>query len=109
VPVWGFVSIILAPATPLLGAIVVLGIQRLLAAEDAVLASHFPPLARTGVFVMLALLAGGALAAVASLVRREKPSMLSMLGLLVNLVLVVLFCRLRFYALGFDQDLWAPR
>jgi hypothetical protein len=30
-------------------------------------------------------------------------------GLLVNALLIGLFWRLRFYALGFDQDAWAPR
>jgi hypothetical protein len=109
VPLWGLVSLVLAPATPLIGTLVVVGIQRLFAAEGAVLASHFPPLARMAVFVMLAILSAGAMAAIASLYRSERPSMVPMLGLVVNLVLVVLFYRLRFYALGFDQDLWAPR
>ena len=108
-PVWGITSIALTPLTPLLGALTVLGAQRLLAAPGLVSASHFPPIARNGVFVMLAILLAAVAVGVISLIRREQPRTLPILGLVVNMLLVGLFCHLRFYALGFDQDTWAPR
>jgi hypothetical protein len=70
--------------------------------------SHFSPLARSAVFVMLAIIVAAGTAAVVSLSRREQPRAVAILGLVVNLVLVGLFWHLRFYALGFDQDMWAP-
>lgn len=108
-PVWGIASIALAPSTPFLGALAVLGAQSLLAAPGVVSASHFSQVARSTVFVMLAIILAGVLAAVTSLIRRARPGMLAMLGLVANLVLVGLFWHFRFYALGFDQDMWAPR
>ena len=58
---------------------------------------------------MLGMLAGGALCAATSLARREHPRLLGAIALLMNVVLVVLFWHFEFYALGFDQDSWAPR
>ena len=86
-----------------------IGSTNLVAAPDMTSASHFSQVARSAVFVMLAIISAGVLAAVTSLVRRERPILLPMVGLVVNTVLVGLFWYLRFYALGFDQDLWAPR
>ena len=110
-PVWGIASIALTPSTPFLGALAVLGAQSLGAAQGASVtsASHFSQVARSAVFVMLAIILTGVLAAVTSLIRRERPGMLAILGLVANMVLVGLFWHLRFYALGFDQDMWAPR
>lgn len=51
----------------------------------------------------------GAAAAAASVARRERPRAPAALALLVNVVLIGLFWRLRFHALGFDQDSRAPR
>lgn len=108
-PVLGIVSIALTPATLLLGALAVLGLQRLIDPGDVRSASHFSHVARAAVFVMLTILSAGALAAVTSLLRRERPYILPVLGLAVNLILAGMFWHFRFYELGFDQDLWAPR
>ena len=108
-PVWGIASIALTSSTPFLGALAVLGAQSLVAAPDVVWASHFSQVARSAVFVMLAIILAGVLAAVTSLIRRERPSMVPILGLVAKMVLVGLFWHFRFYARGFDQDMWAPR
>jgi hypothetical protein len=107
-PVWGIASIALAPSTPFVGTLAVLVAQSLLDAQS-VTAKHLSQVARSAVFVMLAIIWVGVLAAVTSLIRRERPSMLAILGLVANLALVGLFWHLRFYALGYDQDTWAPR
>lgn len=86
----------------------VLAVQSL-ATQGDLSAGHFSQLARSAVFVMLVIILAGVLAAVTSLIRRERPSMLPILGLVANMVLVGLFWHFRFYALGFDQDTWAPR
>jgi len=65
-PVWGIASVALTPAAPFLGALAVLAGQRLSA-------GHFSQVARSAVFVMLAIILTGALAAVISLIRRERP------------------------------------
>jgi hypothetical protein len=57
---------------------------------------------------MLTVLVAGVVASVASLIRRERPTMLPTLGLIANIVLVGLFWHFRFYALGFDQDRSGP-
>jgi len=108
-PVWGIVSVALTPLTPLVAAFAVVIAQTLVDSTESVSASDFPQIARTGVLVMLALISAAALAAVLSAVRRERPGMLSMLGLVINALLIGLFWHLKFYALGFDQDTWAPR
>jgi hypothetical protein len=108
-PVWGTASIALFPLTPFLGTLVVLVTQNLTAAPVALSASHFSQVARSGVFVMLAILLAGVFASLTSLIRRERPALFPVLGLIANTILVGLFWYLRFHALGFDQDLWAPR
>lgn len=90
---WAIASVAIGPFTLIIGTF-------------AVLLSDGP---RAGVFAMLALLAGGAGAAVISLLRREQAMPVAALGLAVNIVLIALFCYFRFYAPGFDQDAWAPR
>jgi hypothetical protein len=109
-PRWGIASIVLTPSTLLFGALTVLAAQNVSGTgPDALSAGHFSQVARAGVFVMLAVLSAGAFAASTSLVRREGSRMVPILGLAANLLLVGLFWHFRFYALGFDQDLWAPR
>lgn len=108
-PVCGIVAVALPPLAPLVGALSVVAAQRFAYGSNAALASHFPPLARGAVFVMLAILLAGSVAAATSLVRRERPAALSVLGLATNTALLCLFWYFRFHALGFDQDLWAPR
>ena len=54
-------------------------------------------------------MSAGAMAAVTSLVRRERPRLLSTLGLVTNALLIGLFWHFEFYGLGFDQDTGAPR
>jgi hypothetical protein len=66
-------------------------------------AGHFSQVARG---VMLVLILAGALAGVTSLMRREQPGMVPILGLVVNMVPVGLFWHFRFYAVGFDKDMW---
>ena len=65
--------------------------------------------ASSAVFAMLAIVVAGMLAALASLIRRERPRKLPVVGLVGNIVLIGLFLHFRFYALGLDQDPWAPR
>jgi hypothetical protein len=108
-PVWGIASIAVTPATMLLGALAVLVGQSLLEGQNVTWPGHFSQIARSAVFVMLVFIFAGVMAAIASLIRREQPSLLPILGLIGNLVLICLFLHFRFYALGFDQDLWAPR
>jgi hypothetical protein len=108
-PVWGIASIALTPSSPFLGALAVVGVQSLVAAQDAIPAGNFSQVSRSALFAMLVIVLGGALAALISLIRRERPSLLPLLGLAANLVLAALFWHFRFYALGFDQDTWAPR
>ncbi len=57
----------------------------------------------------LLVVAAGAVAGVLSLVRRERSAPLAACGLVVNVVLIGLFWHFEFYAIGFDQDGWAPR
>ena len=108
-PVWGIASVALTPSTPFLGALAVLGAQSLVAGQGVGSAGDFSQVARSAVFVMLAIILAGVLTAVTSLIRHERPSMLPILGLVANMVLAWLFWHCRFYALGFDQDMWAPR
>jgi hypothetical protein len=108
-PVWGLASVALTPSTPLLGALAVVGVQSLGAAPVDMSGGHFSQVARSAVIAMLVIILTGGLTAVTSLIRRERPLMWPILGLIVNLVLVVLFWHFRFYAVGFDQDRWAPR
>lgn len=70
---------------------------------------QFSQVARSAVFVMLVIILAAVLAALTSLIRREQPSLFPIVGLGTNTVLAGLFWHFRFYALGFDQDMWAPR
>jgi hypothetical protein len=107
VPVLGFTSIALAMSTPLAGAIAVVTAQELAYESAGPTLDEFSYVSRAAVFVMLfQLLAGGAVA-LTSLVRRERSLLAPAIGFIVNGLLFGLFCYLKFYALGFDQDKWA--
>jgi hypothetical protein len=47
-------------------------------------------------------------AAIVSLTRVERPRLLAMLGVLVNSLLIALCWHFESFAIGFDQDTWAP-
>ena len=102
---WGMASVALAPLSILAGTVA--GLIAQTAADLTV--RDFTYVSRTGVFVQLAVIAAGAIAAAMALITRERPRLLPMLGLIVNVVLIGLFWYLEFYAVGFDQDTWAPR
>lgn len=98
-PVCGLAALAALPLALLLGAAAVLIGQRCLS---------LPETARLAVFVMMTALLSGALLAVASWLRGERPARWAYLGLLATFALVALFRLNRFYARGFDQDRWAP-
>lgn len=108
-PAWGISSIALTASTPLLGALGVILAQGLAAEPAGLSMNGMSNISRVAVFITLALLSSGALAAATSLVRRERPALLSVLSLVVNTLLIGLLWHFEFYALGFDQDTWAPR
>jgi len=108
-PRWGITSIGLTPSALLFGSLAVLAAQNLIGQQDGLSDGHFSQVSRTAVFVMLAVLLTGIAVAWISLVRREGSRMAAVLGLAANLILAGLFWYFRFYALGFDQDQWAPR
>jgi hypothetical protein len=107
-PVWGIASITLAPLAPFVGAIAVVMAQSLSHAPESLSMLDMSRFSRTAVIVMLLLISAGVLAGVTSLVRRERSLLLPVLGVVVNAVLIGLFWHFRFYAIEFDQDMWAP-
>ena len=108
-PVWGITSITLAPLTPLVGAVTVVIAQGLSNTPGGLSMIDLSQFSRTAVIVMLFLMLAGAMAAVTSLVKREHPLLLPPLSLVTNALLISLFWYFRFYAVGFDQDTWAPQ
>ena len=108
-PVWGIASLVLTASTPLIGACAVILAQRLVDDPAGPSMSSVSRFSRAAVFVALAVISVGALSAVTSLAKHERPRLLPLLGLTANLLLVALFWHLEFYARGFDQDTWAPR
>jgi hypothetical protein len=102
-------SITLAPLTPLVGAVTVVTVQALAHAPQGLSMIDLSQFSRIAVVVTLFLISAGVIAAVTSLVRRERPVLLSALGLVTNGLLIGLFWHFEFYAVGFDQDTWAPR
>jgi hypothetical protein len=86
-PIWGITSTALAPLTPLVGALVVL----------------------IAVAINLFLISAGAVSAVTSLLKCERPRLVPVVGLITSALLIGLFWHFEFYAFGFDQDTWAPR
>jgi type IV secretory pathway TrbL component len=75
--------------------------------QDHLLATY-PSAARLPVFVMMAIIVVTLAFGVVGLRRKEQPRSLAILTLLTNVVLLGLFWHFQFYALGFDQDTWAP-
>ena len=107
-PVWAVVSVILPTVTTLVGALVVLLAQALADKPAGLSLSDFSGISRTAVIVMLVVLSAAAVAAVTSLLKGERPRLLAVLAVSINTLLIGLFWHLEFYALGFDQDTWAP-
>lgn len=101
---WALASVALPAAALVAGTIGVL-----IAQPRAGLVRDFTYVSRTGVFVQSAVIAAGAIAAAIALTRAEHPRLLPLLGVIVNGLLLALFWSLEFYAVGFDQDTWAPR
>jgi hypothetical protein len=108
-PMWGIMSITFAPLTPFVGALAVVIAQELADKPAGLSLSDLSQVSRTAVFVKLSFISVGAISAVTSLVRRERPILLPALSLAINSLLIGLFWHLEFFALGFDQDTWAPR
>lgn len=108
-PIWGITSTVLAPVTPLVGALVVIMAQTRIDNTVGPLISHFSQFSRVAVAVNLFLIAAGAVSAVISLVKHEHPRLVPVVGLITNAMLIGLFWHFEFYAVGFDQDTWAPR
>ena len=104
-PTWTFASVALPAIALLAGTFAILIAQ----APAGLTVRDFTYVSRTGVFVQLAVIAAGAIVAAVALARREPPRLVPLLGLMVNALLMVLFWSLEFYAVGFDQDRWAPR
>lgn len=102
---YALASVALPPVALIAGTVAVLIAQT----PAGLTVRDFTYVSRTGVFVQSAVLATGAIAAAMALIRRERPHLLPLLGLMVNGLLIALFWYLEFYAVGFDQDTWAPR
>lgn len=92
-----------------MGALVVIVAQTVAGNAAGPLITDFSRFSRVAVAVSLLSILAGAVAAVTSLVKREYPRLVPVVGLITNAVLIGLFWHFQFYALGFDQDLWAPR
>lgn len=107
-PIWGITSTALAPLTPLVGALVIVMSQTL--ADDTVgpSISDFSQFSRIAVVINLFVIMAGGASAITSLVKHERPRLVAVIGLVINAMLVGLFLHFEFYALGFDQDTWAP-
>ena len=108
-PIWGITSTAVAPMTPLVGALVVLMAQTFADNAAGPLIGDFSQFSRIAVAVNLFLISAGAVSAVTSLVKHERPRLVPVVGLITNAVLIGLFWHFEFYAVGFDQDTWAPR
>jgi len=107
-PIWGITSTVLAPVTPLVGALVVILAQTRADKTVGPLISDFSQFSRVAVAVNLFLITAGTVSAVTSLVKHEHPRLVPVVGLITNAVLIGLFWHFEFYAVGFDQDTWAP-
>lgn len=108
-PIWGIISTVLAPLTPLVGALVVIMAQTRADNAGGPLISDFSQFSRVAVIISLFLITAGAVSAVTSLVKHEHPRLVPVVGLITNAVLIGLFWHFEFYAVGFDQDTWAQR
>jgi len=108
-PIWAITSTALAPLTPIVGALVIIVAQTFAGNAAGPLIGDFSQFSRVAVVVCLLLIAAGAVAAVTSLVKHERPRLVPVVGLITNAVLIGLFWHFEFYAIGFDQDTWSPR
>ena len=108
-PAWGITSIAAPASAPLVGALGIMIAQALADRPAGLSIRDFTDISRTAVFVTLALMSAGAVSALTSLVKRERPGLLPVLGFIANVLLIALFRHFEFYARGFDQDTWAPR
>jgi len=100
----GTLSFLFAPAGLFAGTAALLIFQFILphqSPEDSSL------LSRLGVLVLLSAIWAGSVLGAAANIRKERPSILPLIGLLTNAGLLILFYHFEFYKLGFDQDLWA--
>lgn len=107
IPIWGILSVALPPLAPLIGALAVVIAQALVDKPDGPSMSYYPFISRTGVLIMLAWIAAGMGLGVLALLKRERPRLLSMFGVVMSACLIGLFWYCEFYKLGFDQDRWA--
>lgn len=108
-PAWGLSSMALTVSTPLLGAVGVMLAQSLATEPTSLSIDGMSHISRIAVFITLALFSIGIILSITSFARRECPRLLPALCLAVNALLIGLFWHFQFYALGFDQDRWAPR
>jgi hypothetical protein len=106
-PIWGLLSVALPSSAPLIGALTVLLSQVFVASPDGASMSYLSLVSRYGVLAMMAWIAASIVIGTLSLLYRERPHSLSILGILTSACLIGLFCYCRFYKLGFDQDRWA--
>lgn len=105
----GLATIAAAPLAPLAGAVTVLVGQFLTFDTASWSRADLSQLSRIAVFVELVILGAGVALAGRALARRERPVSVALLGLGINAALIAFFCYFELYALGFDQDTWAPR
>ena len=104
-PAWAATALALPPLAHIVGAATILALGN----RAGLSVSDFSQVSRSAVLVVLTLIVAAACAGAMSLMRREHPRLLAAIGLTINVVLIGLFWHLEFYALGFDQDSWAPR
>ncbi len=109
IPIWGILSVALPPLAPLIGALAALIAQALLDKSDEASVRYLSFISRSGVLVMLAWIMASLILGVLALLKHERPRSLSLLGVVTSACLIGLFWHFEFYALGFDQDTWAPR
>jgi hypothetical protein len=102
-PGWGVAALTLPAFTPAAGALVALAAQGLMSNPAGAVSS------RCGVLAMLAMICLGATSAACSLYRRERPGIVAVIGLLMNVALISLFWWLDFQAPWFHHDTWAER
>ena len=107
IPIWGILSVALPPLAPLIGALAVVTAQALMDKPDGPSMIYFTFMSRTGVLVMLAWIAASMGLGVLALLKRERPRLLSLFGVVTSACLIGLFWYCEFYKLGFDQDRWA--
>ncbi len=100
----GSLSLLIQPAALLISTVVLLILQSILPHDSPRDSSFF---SRVGVLALLCLIWVGPILSTAAMVRKERPLVLSLIGLMSNACLLILFYYFKFYKLGFDQDNWA--